>query len=144
VGLYIVVCAALVASQAVSRARRAHGEMAHAMLAAAVQKILPFAAAAAVVTCVICTLAPGSTWLLPGLWQLLIGLAGFTALSSLPGTIVWPALWYFLCGTAVLGVAAWREALSPWMMGVPFGIGQLAVAVILYRDGREDVEHGRG
>lgn len=121
------------AVQAVSRARRLHGGMAFPMLCAVLQKILPFAAAGIVITWVIFTFAPASAWLLPGLWQILIGLLGFSVVSSMPRGIVLAAAWYFLCGAVVMGLAGRSGTLSPWMMGIPFGIGQTVVALILSR-----------
>lgn len=55
--------------------------------------------------------------------------------------MVWVAGWYFLCGTIVLALAGRSGVLSPWMMGLPFAIGQAVVAVILYRaNGERDVQ----
>jgi hypothetical protein len=67
---------------------------------------------------------------------MLIALVGFASVSSLPRAIVWPAGWYFVCATVVLVLAARDGTLSPWMMGVPFGVGQLIVAATLHRDSR--------
>jgi hypothetical protein len=123
----------IVAAAAISRSRRLHGRMAEAMLGAALRQFLPFAAAALIISAVICKFSPGSVWMLPGLWQILIGLVGFSALPSLPSAMVWVAAWYFLCGAIVLAFAAWSGALSPWMMGVPLAVGQAAVALVLHR-----------
>jgi lysylphosphatidylglycerol synthetase-like protein (DUF2156 family) len=145
--VYVAVWAAVilafglvVALESVSRARKLHGGMAHAMLMAALCKVLPFAAVGTCITWVICTFAVDSAWLLPGLWQILIGLVGFSSLSILPRAIVWVAAWYLVCGMLVLVVAGWSGTLSPWMMGVPFVVGQAAVSFILNRpDGELDV-----
>jgi hypothetical protein len=126
----IVLCGCIAAIGAIARARRLHGRMEYAMLNAASQKVLPFAAAGVIITWVICTFSPGSVWLLPGLWQLLIGLLGFSVMSSLPRAMAWAAGWYFLCGALVLGFAGQSGTLSPWMMGIPFCVGHIAVAVI--------------
>jgi hypothetical protein len=132
----------IVTGEAISRSRWLHGRMADAMLGSALRQILPFAAAGAVTTIVICTVSPANAWLLPGLWQILIALVGFSALPRLPHAIIWAAGWYFLCGSVVLALAGWSGSLSPWMMGVPFAIGQLAVALILHYAGGEP--DGRG
>jgi len=140
----IVASAGIAVLEAVSRARRLHGRMAHAMLGVALQKGLPFAVAALVITWTICSFSIESAWMLPGLWQLLLALLGFSVLSNLPREIAWVAGWYFCCGTAVLVLAGQAGTLSPWMMGIPFAVGQTAVAVILLRaegegSGREQV-----
>jgi hypothetical protein len=116
--------------ETIPRVRALHGQMADAVLGAVFRQVLPFAAAGAVLDLVICRFAPDSIWLLPGLWQLLIGLFGFSALSRLPRAMVWVAGWYLACGAAVLVLAGSTGELSPWMMGIPFGIGQAAVAFI--------------
>ena len=112
------------------------------MIGSTLRLFLPFGAAGAVVTFIICRIAPDAAWILPGLWQLLIALVGFASVSTLPRAIVWPAGWFFLCGTVVLVMAARDGTLTPWMMGVPFAVGQLLVAAILQRGAR--LEHGGG
>lgn len=135
------VAAGLVAVEALERSRRLHGGLADRMIAGTLRLLLPFGAAGAVITFVIARTAPDAIWILPGLWQLLVALIGFAAVTTLPPTIVWPAGWYFACGTATLLLAGRTATPTPWMMGLPFGVGQLLVAVILHREGRRD---GRG
>lgn len=134
-----VIAAALVAVEASQRARRLHGRLADMLMAGTLRLMLPFGAAGAVITFVIAKTAPDSIWILPGLWQLLIALIGFAAVSTLPPTIVWPAGWYFTCGSVTLLLAGEVAVPTPWMMGVPFGVGQLLVALTLHRAG-----HRRG
>ena len=124
---------ALIGGEALQRSRRLHGSMADTMIASTLRLLLPFIAAGGAVALVLLRLAPASAWLLPGLWQLLIALAGFSAVSTLPRAIVWPAGWYFASGVTVLAWAAATGALDPWMMGLPFGVGQLAVALVLHQ-----------
>lgn len=134
-----VIAAALVAVEAFERARRLHGGLADLLIAGTLRLLLPFGAAGAVVTFVIAKTAPDAIWIVPGLWQLLIALIGFAAVSTLPPTIVWPAGWYFTCGSVTLLLAGEAAVPTPWMMGVPFGVGQLLVAFTLHRAG-----HRRG
>jgi hypothetical protein len=42
-------------------------------------------------------------------------------------------VWYLLCGLMCLWHASATHALDPWSMGMPFGIGQLLVAVTIRR-----------
>jgi hypothetical protein len=120
-------------TEAISRARGLHGRMADAMLGAALKLLLPFAAAGVVVAVAICRFTAGSAWMLPGLWQILVGLAGFAAAPILPRAIQWAAGWYFICGALVFGLGARTFLLSPWMMGAPFTVGLALVAVIFHR-----------
>lgn len=133
----LVISSCIVAFEATSRVRRLHGRMSHAMLSTALQKVLPFAIAAAVITWAVCTFSLESAWLLPGLWLMLIGLLGFSALANLPREMGWPAIWYFVCGAVVLALAGASGALSPWMMGIPMSVGQVIVTLILSRASRE-------
>jgi len=135
-----VVATGVIAVEALDRARRLHGGLADLMIAGTLRLLLPFGAAGAVVTLVIARAAPDAIWILPGLWQLLIALIGFSAVNTLPPAILWAAGWYFGCGTLTLLLAAQAGAPSPWMMGLPFGVGQLLVAMILHQAARSDAQ----
>jgi hypothetical protein len=127
-----IVCAALIGFEMVARTKRHHGGLADAMLFNAVEHFLPVGAAGAVVCAILLRFAPDAAWLLPGLWQLLIGVGLFVALRFLPRSISIAAAWYFLAGATVLILSAQSRALSPWAMGIPFGVGQLLVAGLLH------------
>ncbi|MEM6497303.1 MAG: hypothetical protein AAF709_11305, partial [Pseudomonadota bacterium] len=68
----------------------------------------------------------------PGLWQLLVSLGLFAAVRFLPRAIAIAAAWYFISGIAVLIIASQERSLSPWLMGIPFTVGQLLLAAILH------------
>lgn len=135
-----VLCSGLLAIEGAARAVRLHGAMANMMIAGTLKQLLPFGLAGGVITLLLFRSAPSSLWLLPGLWQILIALIGFTSLASLPKAIAWTAAWYFTCGIVVLAMTSRGAPLSPWMMGIPFSLGQAAIAIILHRDaeGRRD------
>lgn len=132
------IAAGLIGVEALERAQRLHGGLADRMIAGTLRLLLPFGVVGAVITLVIVRTAPEAIWMLPGLWQLLVALIGFAALGTLPRTIVWPAGWYLAGGTMTLLLAARSGVPSPWTMGLPFGIGQLLVALILHKAGRRD------
>ncbi len=127
-GSVLMASTAIVTVDAVSRSRRCHGRMAGVLLKTILLKIMPFLTAAVIVTWAICSFAPESIRLLPGLWLILLGLLGFAVLANVPRELIWVACWYFGCGTVVLAVAGYSGNLAPWMMGVPFTVGHLAVA----------------
>jgi len=129
--------AVIICTEAVSRSRWLHGRMADAMLGATLRQVLPFAATQAIVAFVVCQFAPDSAWIVPGLWQILIALVGFSAVPNLPRSIAWAAAWFFLCGTVVLILAGSGKVLSPWMMGIPFAVGHALIALVLHRAGGE-------
>lgn len=133
-----IAAAAIIGVEALERSRRLHAGMADAMLAGTLRLLLPFGAAGAVVTLVIARAAPELAWVLPGLWQMLVALIGFSSVGTLPRAMLWPAGWYFLCGTTTLLLGAHLRSLEPWTMGVPFGVGQGMAALVLYRAGAAD------
>ena len=42
------------------------------------------------------------------------------------------AVFYLVAGLLTLSRAQGEAALSPWAMGIPFGLGQLLAAAVLY------------
>ena len=124
--------AALIGVEMYARTRRHHSGLADAMLFNAVENFLPVGFAGAALAFVILTYAPDTAWMLPGLWQLLVSLGLFAAIRFLPRAIAVAAAWYFIAGIAVLILASQDRSLSPWLMGIPFTVGQLLLAAILH------------
>jgi hypothetical protein len=69
--------------------------------------------------------------MLPGLWEVAFSLGIFASVRFLPRPLFSVGLWYLICGLMCLGIASGPRTLSPWSMGVPFGIGQLLIAAVL-------------
>lgn len=113
--------------------RRYHGGLAGSMIANAVQTFLPIGVAGAVVALIIMMNAPDLSWLLPGFWQILVAIGAFGSLKFLPKPIAIVGAWYFLAGTIVLLLGSHNVPLSPWAMGVPFAVGQVLMAAILFK-----------
>ncbi|MBT5414529.1 MAG: hypothetical protein HOH66_16640 [Rhodospirillaceae bacterium] len=116
------------------RAHRHHSGLADAMIHNAAQQFLPSAAAGLLLAAVLLLHTPESVWMLPGLWQLLVGIGIFASARTLPRGIVLVGGWYFAAGLAVLMLGSADHALSPWTMGLPFLIGQGLMAAILRRE----------
>ena len=125
--------AALVAAEVVTRSRRLHSGLAESMIFGTLEQFLPAAVAGALLTAVLFRFSPESVPLLPGLWQILFALGVFASGRMLPRSLFAAGVWYLLTGLASLAVAGGPAALSPWTMGLPFGLGQLLVAVLLHR-----------
>jgi len=134
--LLAIICACLIGTDAVVRARALHRGMAESMIGTTLRQFGPAGAAGAVCALVLLVRAPDAAWLLPGLWQLLIALGIFAALSNLPRRMIWAAGCYFLCGSLTLALSSAMAAPSPWAMGIPFGFGQLLAAAILHDAGK--------
>ena len=126
------ISAALIGAEMIARTRRHHGGLADAMLINAIEQALPAGVAGGAVALVLIQLAPETLWVLPGLWQVLVGLGIFASVRSLPRSVAFAGAWYFIAGFVVLLIASHSHALSPWTMGLPFVIGQLLLAAILH------------
>ncbi|SFM29131.1 hypothetical protein [Methylobacterium pseudosasicola] len=138
-GLWIaaaLVAFALIGVEAVRRSRRLHSGLADAMVWNAIEVFLPAAGTGACLALVIARFAPAEIWMLPGLWQVLVGLGLFASARILPRAVQGVGAWYLLSGLAVLAISAESHALSPWAMGLPFLVGQSWLAGIIHRGAR--------
>lgn len=99
-----------------------------------VGQLLPSLVAGVIVTVLVA--GPGKAVIpfLPGLWALLFSLGIFASRPYLPRNIGFVALFYLAAAGLLLLRAADGAPLSPWGMGLTFGIGQIAGAVVLYWD----------
>jgi hypothetical protein len=122
------------------RARNAATPMTRELTWLAVEQFCPSLMAGALVTIVLLRAAPESLWMLPGLWQIFYGLGIFASCRLLPKPTFWVAVFYLGTGLTVLALARDEAALSPWTMGLPFGVGQLLAAAVLYRTLERDHE----
>jgi hypothetical protein len=127
-----LVAAALIGFEMRARSYRHHSGLADTMIYQAVEQMLPSGLAGVALAGIALQFAPGTLWMLPGLWQILMGLAVFASARSLPSTVRIGGAWYFVAGVTVLMLTSRTHALSPLLMGVPFVIGQSLMAVILY------------
>lgn len=140
-GLWIataVLAFALIAVETLRRSRRLHSGLADAMVTSAIEAFLPSAGAGACLALVIARFAPDQVWMLPGLWQVLTGLGLFAAARILPRAVQFAGAWYLLAGLSVLALASESQALSPWLMGLPFALGQGGLALIMQREMRSE------
>lgn len=127
-----LLAAALIGIEMRARSHRHHSGLADAMIYQAVEQMLPSGLAGVALAGVALQFAPETLWMLPGLWQILMGLAVFASARSLPSTVRIGGAWYFVAGVTVLMLASRTHTLSPLLMGAPFVIGQSLMAVILH------------
>lgn len=127
----------VIGSETIQRSRRAHGDLAVPMLQSAVEQFLPAIVAGGLLTVALMQVAPQSVWMLPGLWQVVFSLGVFASCRFLPRPMFIVGVWYLACGLGCLALVPPEQRLSPWVMGVPYGVGQLMVARILHRNRRE-------
>lgn len=98
----------------------------------AITQFAPCLGSAAFATLVILKYSPEVAWILPGLWQLFFSQGVFAACRLLPRLTISVAMFYLLTGLMALALARGEHALSPWAMAVPFGVGQMIAAAVLY------------
>jgi len=131
------VAVALTGIQTLVRARRVHSGFAREMIGSAAEQFVPAVVVGILLTAVLMRTAPQDTWMLPGLWQLMFSLGVFASCRFLPRQMFIVGVWYLAAGLYCLASGGPDRPLSPWAMGIPFGIGQLLVSAVL-RYGFED------
>jgi hypothetical protein len=139
-GIWIATAAVSVflsALETIFRARRVHSGLAMEMIQAAVEQFLPCIVVGLLLTVVLMRIAPQDSWMIPGLWAVIFSLGVFASCRFLPRQMFAVGAWYLGAGLVCLLVASGHHVLSPWEMGIPFGVGQLFVAAVL-RYGFED------
>jgi hypothetical protein len=131
----------LIGVEMVARSRRIHSGLADEMIHAATEQFIPAGVAGMLITVVLYRFASESLWMLPGLWQIVFSLGLFASCRSLPRPMFAAGVWYLGTGLATLAFANGEQAFSPYAMAVPYGIGQLYIAAVLYRAvGDKDAE----
>jgi hypothetical protein len=100
----------------------------------AIEQFVPCLVAGGLLTLVIVEFARPAAWMLPGLWAILFGLGVFASRRLLPRATFAVGGFYLFAGLMILAVGGHDHdaALTPWTMGLSFGIGQLAAAAVLY------------
>ena len=126
--------------ETVLRARRVHSSFASEMIYRAAEQFLPALAAGLLLSVVVIRFAPHGVWMLPGLWQVIFSLGVFASCRFLPRQMFLVGMWYLACGLICIAAGSEDSLLSPWLMGIPFGIGQLLVASVLRFGYREEHE----
>lgn len=131
-----VFCAALIATQMLTRAKRLHSGLADQMIRMAVAQFLPAGFAGAVIPFVLLRVTHDVFWMLPGLWQIIFSLGVFASCRCLPKPMLLAGGWFFLTGFVCLALGDTR-ALAPGMMSGAYAIGMMFVAVIHYFSARK-------
>lgn len=95
-------------------------------------QFMPCVVAGGLVTFVLVRFAPDILWVLPGIWSVLFSLGIFASHRLLPRATFWVGVYYLIAGVIVLAHARGDWMFSPLAMALPFGVGQLFAASILY------------
>jgi len=126
-----VVSVLLTGLETFARARRVHVGFAREMVQSAVTQLLPAVMVGFLLAVVMMRVAAEECWMLPGLWELIFSLGVFASCRFLPRQMFAVGVWYLAAGLFCLAAGSATRTLSPWTMGIPFGVGQLLVAAVL-------------
>lgn len=122
----------VVAVEMLVRSRRSESPLQRQITLVVVDQFAPSLAAGALLTFVVAQFARQAAWMLPGLWAVLFSLGLFASRRFLPRGVFVLGGYYLLAGLACLTLDPATQALSPWTMGIVFGVGQLLTALFLY------------
>lgn len=131
-GITAVFATALIGLETIIRSRTIHSGLAQEMVLCAVEQLIPCGVAGFLAAAVLIRVAPDSAWIIPGLWEIIFSLGVFASARYLPRGVIAVAAWYLFAGLICVAWSASARILSPWAMGLPFGIGQLMAAAILW------------
>ena len=131
-----LICAALIATQMLTRASRLHSGMADAMIRIAVAQFLPAALAGVLLPFVLLHVSRTVFWMLPGLWQIVFSLGVFASCRCLPRLMLLVGAWFLLTGLVCIALGDSR-ALAPATMSFAYAIGMALVAAIHYVSARK-------
>ena len=98
----------------------------------ALEQFLPCTLLGGALTWAIAEADVSAMWLLPGLWSGLFGLGVLASSRQLPRPVAGVGLYYLGLAMAALVAGPGRLACAPGWMAASFGVGQSAIAVILY------------
>ncbi|MCA8963486.1 MAG: hypothetical protein H6838_10235 [Planctomycetes bacterium] len=113
-----------------ARIRRSPSRLSVENALLALRQFAPALFVGAAVTAAVVVQLPEQLWILPGLWQLVFALGVLAAHRLLPGPVFAIGCLYLVTGSTCLGLGS--AALSPLAMGMPFAVGQLSLAGILW------------
>jgi len=126
-----VVSLLAVGAEMVLRVRRTGSRLQESLTMLALEQFMPALVGGGLLTVAILSAAPAMLWLLPGLWQVMFAMGVFGSCRLMPRMTFWVGAFYLISGVCVI-LAGKGWAMSPLAMGLPFGIGQMATAAMLY------------
>lgn len=126
-----VFCAALIATQMLTRANRLHSGMADEMIRLAVAQFLPAALAGLLLPFMLLRVTPAVFWMMPGLWQIIFSLGVFASCRCLPRAMHLVGVWFLAAGLGCIALGG-NRALAPATMSGVYAVGMAMVAAIHY------------
>lgn len=127
-----ILCLAIVAIGVIIRYRRSDSPLDRALCFTAAKQFLPCLIAGGLITYVLADAAWNTLWIVPGLWAIFFGMGILASRPLLPAGTTLVGAFYLLCGMVSIEWSHHVQAFSPWVMAIPFGVGQSLAAGILY------------
>jgi hypothetical protein len=137
-----VFCAALIATQMLTRAKRLHSGMADEMMRMAVAQFLPAGVAGAILPFVLLHVTHDVFWMLPGMWQIIFSLGVFASCRCLPRPMLLVGIWFLVTGLGCIALGDAR-ALAPATMSGAYAVGMMLVAAVHYFFAKSTVDEGK-
>lgn len=128
----VAVGAAIVPAVDLWRRQQEGWSLRSSLVRLAYEQLAPAILAGGLVTAVIARCQPQLAWLLPGLWSIIFSLGLFASFRLLPRAVAFVAAWYLIAGCLCVAAGPERAGFGPWTMGFTFGLGQAAIALVLW------------
>lgn len=137
-----VFCAALIATQMLTRAKRLHSGMADEMMRMAIAQFLPAGVAGTILPFVLLHVTHDVFWMLPGLWQIIFSLGVFASCRCLPRPMLVVGAWFLLTGLGCIALGDAR-ALSAVTMSGAYAVGMMLVAAVHYFSAKASLDEDK-
>ncbi len=127
-----VICCSVCALDLYLGSRHREGDYLRRRTIPVLVQFVPAVVVGALLTWGILNLEPSTQLLLPGLWSFIYCLGLFSSRPYLPRAVGWVGAFYLAAGILLLMSSDQQQGLSPWAMGITFGLGQLGFALVLH------------
>ena len=126
------VCLAVVVVATLLRCRRTGSPLQRELAVQVVRQFVPSLVMGGLVTFVLGEFAWSSIWIAPGFWAIFVGMGVLACRPLLPRGTGLVGVFYLMAGLLSIAFSGRFGPFSPWIMGIPFGVGQTAAAAVLY------------
>ena len=111
----------------------------------AAEQLVPSLVAGGMLTFVIVRFCIEHSYLLPGLWAIMLAMGIFSSRRLLPKATAIVGGYYLMAGLFIIAQFRGFDVFNPWVMGITFGVGQFLAARVLWctlEREESEVDHG--
>lgn len=105
------------------------------------RQFLPSLVAGFIMTFIMISIGEQGVIFLPGMWSILFGLGLFSMLPYMPKPVGGVGIFYLVAGSLLIYMVRMGMSLSPWGMGLTFGLGNVTSSLILYLNLERKTDH---